>query len=88
MYLFKFPYVELIFYSVPTSTKKSLALVGTELKARNKSGMYITCVFYAARKYQASTTVLVPSAKHEALRTVVLVLVLALKLNTTTEVED
>ena len=50
--------------------------------------MYITCVFYAARKYQASTTVLVPSAKHEALRTVVLVLVLALKLNTTTEVED
>ena len=38
MYLFKFSYIELIFHSVPTSTKKSLALVSTELKARNKSG--------------------------------------------------
>jgi hypothetical protein len=37
-FLFKFSYVELIFYSVPTSTKKSLAVVSTELKARNKSG--------------------------------------------------
>jgi hypothetical protein len=43
-------------------------------------GMYITCVFYAARKYQASTTVLVQRAIARGTSTVVLVLVLALKL--------
>jgi hypothetical protein len=49
MYLFKFSYIELIFHSVPTSTKKSLALVSTELKARNKSGTVRDWILIYAR---------------------------------------